>query len=163
MIRRASQSARVEIPARAVGRLAVSGQRGYRHKQAQRKAEDWRFSSPSSAVIQEFLLIINRLRKKSVIFLHCILHKFGAFGHFQSEMSEQSGDIFIGFGEGSQPQLDDALWAFDSWGVSTRLVGGLIMTHSDDDGLVLPPLTSSSSPSRPRKKPASRPSITASI
>ncbi|MCC5829482.1 MAG: proline--tRNA ligase [Phycisphaeraceae bacterium] len=26
-----------------------------------------------------------------------------------------------------------------SWGVSTRLVGGLIMTHSDDDGLMLPP------------------------
>ena len=26
-----------------------------------------------------------------------------------------------------------------SWGVSTRLVGGLLMTHSDDDGLVLPP------------------------
>jgi prolyl-tRNA synthetase len=26
-----------------------------------------------------------------------------------------------------------------SWGVSTRLVGGLIMTHSDDSGLVLPP------------------------
>ncbi|MDP4237537.1 MAG: His/Gly/Thr/Pro-type tRNA ligase C-terminal domain-containing protein, partial [Bacteroidota bacterium] len=26
-----------------------------------------------------------------------------------------------------------------SWGVSTRLVGGIIMTHSDDDGLVLPP------------------------
>ena len=26
-----------------------------------------------------------------------------------------------------------------SWGVSTRLIGGLIMTHSDDEGLVLPP------------------------
>src|SRR6188768_546580 len=26
-----------------------------------------------------------------------------------------------------------------SWGVSTRLIGGLIMTHGDDDGLVLPP------------------------
>ncbi|MBK9151352.1 MAG: proline--tRNA ligase [Saprospiraceae bacterium] len=32
----------------------------------------------------------------------------------------------------------DYVWA-TSWGVSTRLVGGLIMTHSDDDGLVLPP------------------------
>jgi len=30
------------------------------------------------------------------------------------------------------------VWA-TSWGVSTRLVGGLIMTHSDDEGLVLPP------------------------
>ena len=26
-----------------------------------------------------------------------------------------------------------------SWGVSTRLIGAVIMTHSDDDGLVLPP------------------------
>src|ERR1700759_1592332 len=26
-----------------------------------------------------------------------------------------------------------------SWGVSTRLIGGMIMTHSDDKGLVLPP------------------------
>ncbi len=26
-----------------------------------------------------------------------------------------------------------------SWGVTTRLIGGLVMTHSDDDGLVLPP------------------------
>ena len=30
-------------------------------------------------------------------------------------------------------------WA-TSWGVSTRLMGALIMTHSDDNGLVLPPL-----------------------
>jgi prolyl-tRNA synthetase len=34
----------------------------------------------------------------------------------------------------------EQVWAWTtSWGVSTRLVGGLIMTHSDDDGLVLPP------------------------
>src|ERR1039458_9753979 len=30
------------------------------------------------------------------------------------------------------------VWA-TSWGVSTRLIGALIMAHSDDDGLVLPP------------------------
>lgn len=30
------------------------------------------------------------------------------------------------------------VWA-TSWGVSTRLMGGLIMTHSDDDGLIVPP------------------------
>ena len=30
------------------------------------------------------------------------------------------------------------VWA-TSWGVSTRLMGALIMTHSDDNGLVLPP------------------------
>lgn len=36
--------------------------------------------------------------------------------------------------EGNQ----DYVWQ-TSWGVSTRLIGGLIMTHSDDNGLVLPP------------------------
>jgi prolyl-tRNA synthetase len=34
---------------------------------------------------------------------------------------------------------EDYVWA-TSWGVSTRLMGALIMTHSDDDGLVLPPV-----------------------
>jgi prolyl-tRNA synthetase len=32
----------------------------------------------------------------------------------------------------------DYVWA-SSWGVSTRLIGALVMAHSDDDGLVLPP------------------------
>ena len=32
----------------------------------------------------------------------------------------------------------DYVWA-SSWGVSTRLIGALVMTHSDDKGLVLPP------------------------
>jgi len=32
----------------------------------------------------------------------------------------------------------DFVWS-TSWGVSTRLIGGLIMTHGDDEGLVLPP------------------------
>ena len=33
---------------------------------------------------------------------------------------------------------EDYVWA-TSWGVSTRLIGGLIMAHSDDEGLVVPP------------------------
>ncbi len=33
---------------------------------------------------------------------------------------------------------EELVWA-TSWGVSTRLIGGLIMTHSDDEGLILPP------------------------
>lgn len=38
----------------------------------------------------------------------------------------------------SKENQREHVWA-TSWGVSTRLVGGLIMTHSDDEGLVLPP------------------------
>jgi prolyl-tRNA synthetase len=38
----------------------------------------------------------------------------------------------------SDQNKEEHVWA-TSWGVSTRLVGGLIMTHSDDEGLVLPP------------------------
>ena len=38
----------------------------------------------------------------------------------------------------NEKNQEEHVWA-TSWGVSTRLVGGLIMTHSDDDGLVLPP------------------------
>ena len=38
----------------------------------------------------------------------------------------------------NENQKEEYVWA-TSWGVSTRLIGGLIMTHSDDLGLVLPP------------------------
>ncbi|RLD18414.1 MAG: proline--tRNA ligase [Bacteroidetes bacterium] len=38
----------------------------------------------------------------------------------------------------SEENKEEYVWA-TSWGVSTRLVGGLIMTHSDDAGLVIPP------------------------
>ncbi|HZG01892.1 MAG TPA: proline--tRNA ligase, partial [Chitinophagales bacterium] len=38
----------------------------------------------------------------------------------------------------SKENKEEFVWA-TSWGVSTRLVGALIMVHSDDDGLVLPP------------------------
>lgn len=34
--------------------------------------------------------------------------------------------------------VEEFVWT-TSWGISTRLVGGLIMTHSDDNGLILPP------------------------
>ena len=39
-----------------------------------------------------------------------------------------------------QNQAGDMEYAWTtSWGVSTRLIGAIIMTHSDDDGLILPP------------------------
>ena len=38
----------------------------------------------------------------------------------------------------NQDNKPEYVWA-NSWGVSTRLMGALIMTHSDDNGLVLPP------------------------
>ena len=38
----------------------------------------------------------------------------------------------------SEQNKEEYAWA-TSWGVSTRLIGGLIMTHSDDNGLVVPP------------------------
>ena len=38
----------------------------------------------------------------------------------------------------TENNVEEYVWA-TSWGVSTRLIGALIMTHSDDDGLVLPP------------------------
>ena len=44
---------------------------------------------------------------------------------FDVKFQSQSGEL-------------EYVWA-TSWGVSTRLIGGLIMTHSDDQGLVVPP------------------------
>jgi prolyl-tRNA synthetase len=38
----------------------------------------------------------------------------------------------------NQQNKEEYVWA-TSWGVSTRLMGALVMAHSDDDGLVLPP------------------------
>ena len=44
------------------------------------------------------------------------------------------------FGLQFQSRAGELEYAWNtSWGVSTRMVGGLIMTHSDDDGLVTPP------------------------
>jgi prolyl-tRNA synthetase len=54
--------------------------------------------------------------------------------HFLGQNFSKAYDIKFLNPEG---QLEHA-WT-TSWGVSTRLIGGLIMTHSDDDGLVLPP------------------------
>lgn len=38
----------------------------------------------------------------------------------------------------NEENQEEYVWA-TSWGVSTRLMGALIMTHSDDDGLIIPP------------------------
>jgi prolyl-tRNA synthetase len=43
----------------------------------------------------------------------------------------------------SAEEAEEYAWT-TSWGASTRLIGGLIMTHGDDDGLILPPRVASS-------------------
>jgi len=54
--------------------------------------------------------------------------------HFLGQNFAKAFDVKYTTREGKQ----EYVWA-TSWGVSTRLMGALIMTHSDDEGLVLPP------------------------
>lgn len=54
--------------------------------------------------------------------------------HFLGQNFAEAFDVKFTNKEGKKEHV----WA-TSWGVSTRLIGGLIMTHSDDLGLVLPP------------------------
>jgi prolyl-tRNA synthetase len=54
--------------------------------------------------------------------------------HFLGQNFAKAFDVTFASKEGTR----DYVWA-TSWGVSTRLMGALIMCHSDDNGLVLPP------------------------
>ncbi len=54
--------------------------------------------------------------------------------HFLGQNFAKAFDVKFTTKEGKL----ELVWG-TSWGVSTRLIGGLIMAHSDDDGLVLPP------------------------
>jgi prolyl-tRNA synthetase len=54
--------------------------------------------------------------------------------HFLGQNFAKAFDVKYATAEGKQ----EYVWG-TSWGVSTRLMGALVMTHSDDQGLVLPP------------------------
>jgi len=54
--------------------------------------------------------------------------------HFLGQNFAKAFDVKFSNAEGKQ----EFVWG-TSWGVSTRLMGALVMTHSDDNGLVLPP------------------------
>lgn len=54
--------------------------------------------------------------------------------HFLGQNFAKAFDVKFATKEGNQ----EYVWA-TSWGVSTRLMGALVMTHSDDNGLVIPP------------------------
>jgi prolyl-tRNA synthetase len=75
------------------------------------------------------------------------LRSYSIEAMMQSGLALQAGtthDLGQNFGKAFDVQFQnkegqlDYVWQ-TSWGVSTRLIGGLIMTHSDDKGLVLPP------------------------
>jgi prolyl-tRNA synthetase len=54
--------------------------------------------------------------------------------HFLGQNFSRASEIKYLSASGSQ----EFAWT-TSWGVSTRLIGAMVMTHSDDDGLILPP------------------------
>jgi len=75
------------------------------------------------------------------------LRSYSIEAMMQNGLALQAGtshDLGQNFGRAFDVQFQtnegklDYVWQ-TSWGVSTRLIGGLIMTHSDDKGLVLPP------------------------
>ena len=75
------------------------------------------------------------------------LRSYSIEAMMQNGLALQAGtshDLGQNFGRAFNVQFQtnegklDYVWQ-TSWGVSTRLIGGLIMTHSDDKGLVLPP------------------------
>ena len=58
--------------------------------------------------------------------------------HFLGQNFAKASDIKFQTAEESE----DYVWT-TSWGSSTRLIGGVIMTHGDDDGIILPPKVAS--------------------
>ena len=59
--------------------------------------------------------------------------------HFLGQNFSTASDICFQTAD----ETEEFAWT-TSWGVSTRLIGGMIMTHSDDDGLMIPPKVASS-------------------
>jgi prolyl-tRNA synthetase len=75
------------------------------------------------------------------------LRSYSIEAMMQNGLALQAGtshDLGQNFGKAFNVQFQNKAGQLDyvwqtSWGVSTRLIGGLIMSHSDDKGLVLPP------------------------
>ena len=90
--------------------------------------------------------VIKGVKTKSEKFAGA-LRSYSIESMMQNGLALQAGtshDLGQNFGKAFDVQFQtnqgklDYVWQ-TSWGVSTRLIGGLIMTHSDDKGLVLPP------------------------
>ena len=63
----------------------------------------------------------------------------GGTSHFLGQNFARASEIKFQ----SAKEMEEYAWT-TSWGVSTRLIGGVIMIHGDDDGIILPPKIASS-------------------
>lgn len=99
-------------------------------------------------VAREFMAmpVIKGIKTQSEKFAGAV-RSYSIEGMMQSGLALQAGtshDLGQNFGKAFNVQFQSSAGQLEyvwqtSWGVSTRLIGGLIMSHSDDKGLVLPP------------------------
>ena len=108
----------------------------------------WQEGHTAHATREEAEARAKQMLKVYADFVEGLLDTYTIEAMMQDGKALQSGTShFLGqnFGKAFDVQFVDKdnqmqyAWA-TSWGVSTRLMGALIMTHSDDNGLVLPPM-----------------------
>src|SRR5947208_765018 len=134
-------------PAEIVKGCMVMKPNGYAIWEILQREFDDRFKATGHQNIYLPLLIPQSFLQKEAEKFAGALRSYSMEAMMQNGLALQAGtshDLGQNFGKAFDVKFQtkegklDYVWQ-TSWGVSTRLVGGLVMTHSDDKGLVLPP------------------------